>query len=93
MRKRIIYLPGPRRSGKFRRIPFTPLSQEPPAPIVGIGKQILDYLKFGKPLTAPVTPIKTEIIVPPETKKFIRNTVFTAAGVIVGGIILYQALK
>lgn len=96
MRPRIVHIPPPQRrrmTRRYRRVPFAPLSQEPTSPLVGIGKQILDYLQFGKPIATPLKPIKTEIIIPPETKKFIRNTIFMAAGAVVGGIVLYQALK
>lgn len=92
MRRRIIYTSLPQRPGMIRRAPFTPLSQEP-SQAVNIGRQIIGYFKTGQPITAPVAPIKTEIVIPPDTKKFIRTTVFTLAGAIVGSIVLYQALK
>lgn len=88
MRRRIIYRPQPQ-LGRFRRIPFTPLSQEPPSPLKGIGTQVLDYLKFGKPITAPIKPIQTEVIIPRKTKNFIWSVV-GAVGV---GIVLYQVFK
>lgn len=65
-----------------RKIYYTPLSQEP----VDIKTQIRDYLKFGKPLQ-PV--IKTEVIIPKETKNFIWGVV----GAVAAGVVLYQVLK
>ncbi len=86
MRRQIIYPPLRQRPRTIRRVRFSPLSQQR----TDIGTQILGYLKTGKPLS-PV--IETKVIVPPETKTFIRNTIFTAAGMIVGGILLFRVLK
>ncbi|MCH7850944.1 MAG: hypothetical protein IH845_04850 [Nanoarchaeota archaeon] len=91
MRRRIIYSPLPKRQMIVRRPMFTPLAQD--VPQQPITKQILDYLRFGKPITAPVKPIETKIIVPPETRKFAREIVFILGGTIIGGIVLYQILK
>ncbi len=93
MTPKIIYNPLLQRKKIIRRPVFTPFAQDEPSPLVGIGKQFLDYLKTGKAITAPITPIQTEVRIPPETKKFVRTMVFTLAGAIVGGVILYQVLK
>ena len=86
MKPKIIYNPLSQQTRMVRRVNFTPLSQRPK----GIGGQILDYLKTGKPLS-PI--IKTEIIVPPQTKKFARGLVFTLVGGAIASVVLYQVLK
>jgi len=90
MTSRIVYHPRTRRPGIIKRPTFTPFAQD--APQQPIGRQILDYLKFGKPIASPVKAIKTEIIVPTETKKFARQIVFILAGTVIGGIVLYKML-
>lgn len=69
-----------------RKIVYAPLSQEP----VDIKTQIRDYLRFGKPLS-PI--VKTEVIIPPETKKFAREIVFTVIGAGLGAFLLYRAIR
>jgi len=66
-----------------------PLSQESPQR-KGIAKELIDYLKFGKPLS-PV--IQTEVIIPPETKKFAREIVFTVVGAGLAAVLLYRAFR
>jgi len=92
MKPQIIYNPRSKRPGIINRPMFTPFGQNTPQK-QPIGKQILDYLKFGKPITAPVAPIQTEVRIPTETKRFVRTMIFTLVGGIVGGIVLYQVLK
>jgi len=75
------------------RIYYAPLSQQPPPPPVGIGRQILGYFRTGKPITAPIAPIQTEVRIPAETKKFVRTMVFTLVGGIILGVVAYQTLK
>ncbi len=91
MRRQIIYTPLSQRPMVTRRPVFIPLAQDTPQQ-QPIGKQILDYLRFGKAITAPVQPIKTEVLVPPETKKFAREIVFTVGGAIVLAVVLYKVL-
>lgn len=94
MKPQIIYHPRSRRPGIVKRPTFTPFAQDAPQKSPGfIGRQIIDYLKFGKPITAPITPIQTEVVVPPETKKFARQIVFTVIGGGLAAIVLYQLLK
>jgi len=91
MKPRIIFNPISRRPGIAKRPTFTPFAQDAPQQ-QPIGKQILDYLRFGKPIAAPVTPIKTEVLIPTETKRFARTMIFTLVGGIVAGVILYKVL-
>jgi len=56
-------------------------------------KQILEYIATGKPIATPVEAIKTEVIVPTETKKFARQIVFTIVGGGLAAIVLWQILK
>ena len=67
-----------------REILYAPLSQG-----TDIKSQIRDYLQYGTPLK-PI--VKTEIIIPPETKQFARELLFITAGAILGGVILYRIL-
>lgn len=86
MKPTIIYNPLSQQTRMIRRVKFTPLSQQR----TGIGGQILDYLRTGKPLS-PI--IKTEIIIPPETKRFITRTIFITAGTVLAGFFVYRMLK
>lgn len=92
MRPQIIHNPRHRRPGIAKRPTFTPFAQDAPQQ-KPIGSQILDYIKFGKPIAAPVEKIKTEVLVPPETKKFARQIVFTLVGGALAAIVLYKIMK
>ncbi len=86
MKPVIIYDPLSHQTRMVKRVKFTPLSQQ----TKGIGGQILDYFRTGKALS-PV--IKTEVIIPPETKQFVTRTILITVGSVVGGILLFRAMR